>query len=428
MTGLRKGKTYDWKDSNLSDFGSEMDKLVKKESAQTETAWDRIKGKLGCTVWRIKQFKVASMKESEFGEFYNGDSYIIMNCYQEEPNTAYEYDIHFWIGKYSTQLNLKALVNQLFSTVILNGGRIDEYGTAAYKTVELDNLLDGLPVQHREVQNYESNLFISYFKAFKIMEGGTESGFNHVEPKEYIPRLLHFSGNKDSIIVRQIPKCAQLIKHDDIYILDQGKELIQWNGIDCNKDEKIKAMRFIGELKLERNASSCVIDDDPSENKNFFKLLDDELHESDRDSNTQEDRGTVLYKISDDSGNMIVEKVKENEDIEKCDINDDVSYSSNWNPDVFILDKAFSLYVIKGKNASPAEKKKGISYAHDFLKDNYNPYKNITVLDMNLDRHLTSKRHRENLPNSICSDSTMNSTLNSAINTGSNANEIKLNI
>jgi len=41
----------------------------------------------------------------------------------------------------------------------------DEYGTAAYKTVELDTYLDDKPIQHREVEAHESELFLSYFPA-----------------------------------------------------------------------------------------------------------------------------------------------------------------------------------------------------------------------------------------------------------------------
>ena len=39
----------------------------------------------------------------------------------------------------------------------------DEYGTVAYKTVELDTFLDDKPIQHREVMGHESDLFKSYF-------------------------------------------------------------------------------------------------------------------------------------------------------------------------------------------------------------------------------------------------------------------------
>ena len=38
----------------------------------------------------------------------------------------------------------------------------------------------------------------------KILEGGIESGFNHVKPEEYEPRLLQFKGKKH-VKVTQVP-------------------------------------------------------------------------------------------------------------------------------------------------------------------------------------------------------------------------------
>lgn len=53
------------------------------------------------------------------------------------------YDIHYWIGSQSSQ---------------------DEQGAAAVYTIQLDEFLGSTPVQHREVQNHESDAFRGYFK------------------------------------------------------------------------------------------------------------------------------------------------------------------------------------------------------------------------------------------------------------------------
>ena len=74
----------------------------------------------------------------------------------------------------------------------------------------------------------------------RILEGGAESGFRHVRPEEYRPRLLHFHGDKRGVQVKEIRRNRSLLDNTDVYILDRGLKLLQWNGSGCNKEEKMK--------------------------------------------------------------------------------------------------------------------------------------------------------------------------------------------
>ncbi|ESO91380.1 hypothetical protein LOTGIDRAFT_105757, partial [Lottia gigantea] len=232
--GLVKAKKYDWKDSNMALFGSDTEKQVKKESAEGEPAWQGAGQEVGLKIWRVEQFEIKDWPKEEYGKFYNGDSYIILNTYTDGESDGLLFDVHFWIGKNSSQ---------------------DEYGTAAYKTVELDTFLDDAAVQHREVQGHESELFKSYFEEIVTMEGGAKTGFRHVTPEEYRTRLMHFSGTRRHITVREVPLNREIIKSSDCYILDKGMKLIQFNGSECSKDEKFKAMMYLNKVKSERGGA-----------------------------------------------------------------------------------------------------------------------------------------------------------------------------
>ena len=81
----------------------------------------------------------------------------------------------------------------------------DEYGTAAYKTVECDEILDGAAIQHREIQGKESAKFREYFGGkLKYLEGGVESGFNHVEEEEFEVSIYQIKGTRGMVEIKEV--------------------------------------------------------------------------------------------------------------------------------------------------------------------------------------------------------------------------------
>lgn len=347
---MQKAKKYDFKDSNLALFGSPLERQVKEAAAGTELAWKGSGQEVGTQIWRIVKFKVVEWPQQQHGEFYMGDSYIVLHTYTVPDETEYQFDLHFWIGKYSTQ---------------------DEYGTAAYKTVELDTFHKDKPVQHREVQGHESNRFKSYFKCIQYLSGGADSGFRHVTPESYKPRLLHISGSGGRVTVKEVPIAKKSVKEGDIYILDLGTELIQWNGKGANIQEKTKSMTFLQQLKGERShesmkSSVC----DQGDDAEFWKKLDDVDDDFDDDDDDELTAGEKqMFRLSDAGNQMAFNKVASGSfDKSLLDPND-----------VFILDDSSECFVWIGAKASGSERKQAMSHAHNYLMGTDHAVAPITV-------------------------------------------------
>lgn len=107
----------------------------------------------------------------------------------QKVSSSPSYDIHYWIGSRSTQ---------------------DEQGAAAVYAIQLDEFLGCAPVQHREVQNHESDAFRGYFKQGIIYKkGGVASGMRHSETNAYdVKRLLHVKGKK-RVIAAEVRRRVQ---------------------------------------------------------------------------------------------------------------------------------------------------------------------------------------------------------------------------
>jgi len=319
-------------------------------AAKSEKAWEGCGKKPGVETWRIEKFKVVPKNEPDMvGKFFSGDAYIVLHTYNAEvegkKTDKLLYNVHFWLGAECSQ---------------------DEMGVAAYKTVELDDLLGDLPVQYREVQGYESKEFLDLFGGqITIMKGGIESGFNKVKPAEYKPRLLHMKGNKQ-VRVTEVPLTHKSLNDGDVFLLDNGLELYQWNGRSAGHAEKRKANDIINNLKKDRNGRpKATVLDGLEAHEVFWKLLGG-MPASVAPATSDDikvEKVKTLFRLSDESGALKKTKVGEG----------GLKKSHLETKDVFILDLGHTVFVWIGKGASKQERAKGIEFGTKHVQESGRP-------------------------------------------------------
>ncbi|KAL2859851.1 gelsolin family protein [Aspergillus lucknowensis] len=365
--GLVHPQKYDIKDSNVELINSDLDHRVKHASASTEPAWNNgvIGIEPGLFIWRIENFLVVPWPKERTGEFFAGDSYIVLHSVKvkkkggggegegenvDDEKKNLHHDIFFWLGAHTTQ---------------------DEAGTAAYKTVELDEFLHGSATQHREVQEYPSEEFTSLFRRVTIRSGGVASGFTHVEeetPKEITTLLRVFkypgaSGRIDSTIVYEVEPSWESLDDDDVFVLDKGEKIWVWQGKNCSPMEKAKAAQVVNDMTLAKHVDVEVLSRHEARSKVVVDLLGG--GHVDTSSTTfkaprpiagskSREKGGVgskrlkkLFRLSDASGQLEFDLVKEGGSVRRSDFNGD---------DVFLYDVGCQLWVWQGLGASAREK------------------------------------------------------------------------
>lgn len=71
-------------------------------------------------------------------------------------------------------------------------------------------------------QGNESSEFLSLFPRLFILSGGVASGFNHVQPETYQPRLLHVKGTSKTVRASQVALTRDSLNDGDTFVLDAG--------------------------------------------------------------------------------------------------------------------------------------------------------------------------------------------------------------
>ncbi|KAH0721307.1 hypothetical protein KY290_006747 [Solanum tuberosum] len=312
-----------------------------------EPAFQGAGQKPGTEIWRIENFQPVPVPKSDHGKFYSGDSYIVLQTTSGRGG-AYWHDIHFWLGKDTSQ---------------------DEAGTAAIKTVELDAILGGRAVQHREIQGHESDKFLSYFKPCIIpLEGGVASGFKKPEEEVFETRLYVCNG-KRVVRMKQVPFARSSLNHDDVFLLDTEDKIYQFNGANSNIQERAKALEVTQILKEKYHDGMCdvaIIDDGnlqaESDSGSFWVLFGGFAPISKKvatDDDIVPERTTAqLYSITDGQVNSL---------------DGELTKSILENDKCYILDCGSEVFTWIGRHTQLEERKSTIQTAEEYLANQNRP-------------------------------------------------------
>lgn len=342
-------------ETNLAGIGSPEDKAAREAAAKMNFHWEE--GVVGSTpgleIWRVENkrteddhpdFGIAVWPTKKYGQFHRGDSYIVLMT-TKDPTGGDKllHDIYFWIGSESTQ---------------------DEYGVAAYKSVELDDLLGGAPMQYREIEGQESQGFASCFpKGIKYMEGGIDSGFRKVSDSDTdkIINLYRVYKKKGQQTTRcfQVPLKCSMLNEGDAFLLDAGSKIYTWFGSSVSAFERSKSASMAHNIKENRLGNCECILDVEDDNEEFWELLggkgDIKPAEEAVEEDTSESLEKKMYIVSDSNGPVKVKEVP-------------LSKSSLVSDDVCIVDAGDNCYVWIGNGSTKAEKQQSMIVTYRYLK------------------------------------------------------------
>lgn len=340
-------------ETNLGGIGSEEDTALRQTVAKMDFKWEGAGSSPGVEIWRVENkryedgnpsFGIHLWPTKRHGQFHRGDSYIVLMTTKEDDCERLQWDIFFWIGGESSQ---------------------DEYGVAAYKANELDDLLGGVPVQHREVEGNESEEFLKCFpKGISYLEGGIESGFRQVEgldEDDEIKRLYRVQKKPPNLSVScfEVPlKCSSL-NDGDAFLLDAGDVIYSWFGSSVSPFEKNKVATVCHNLREERLGRCEVISDVDDDNGSFWELLGgkEEIKPAtkDEDNANKTNNFAKMYTLSDADGVVGVKEVP-------------LAKDALVSKDVCLVDVGKNVFVWIGKESSKNEQQQAMLTVNRYLK------------------------------------------------------------
>ncbi|XP_014865501.1 PREDICTED: gelsolin-like isoform X1 [Poecilia mexicana] len=293
-------------------------------------------------IWRIEGSDKVAVDPSTYGQFFGGDSYIILYNYRHGGRQGHI--IYMWQGSDSSQ---------------------DEIGACAILGSQLDDELGGGPVQVvgapittqvRVVQGKEPAHLMSLFggQPMVVYRGGTSRDGGQSAPAE--TRLFQVRSNSAGHTrAVELDAVVSNLNSNDAFVLVSPDGASLWVGVGASDTEKQGAQQLCGILGV--SASDEL--SEGGETDQFWAALGGkaEYRTSTRLKDKMDAHPPRLFACSNKTGNFIIEEVP-----------GEMTQDDLATDDVMILDTWEQVFVWIGNEAQEEEKTEAMASAVRYIE------------------------------------------------------------
>ncbi|EGG25050.1 villin [Cavenderia fasciculata] len=299
-------------------------------------------------IWRVEDFTKVAIDPSQHGQFYSGDSYLILYTYTYKNKDNFL--IYFWQGKNSS---------------------INEKGTSALLTMELDDTLKGMAKEIRVVQNKEPRHFLSIFNGRLVVHVGKDPlsknykrgsvGALNNNAADY--QLYHIRGTTDwNTRAIQTKTSPHSLNSYNTFILTSADRstVYVWNGRLSSANEKTFAKNIVKTLQINPQMKLVEIAEG-KEPKEFWTAIGGSATDSSQNVHiwpaTMQTRTEArLYSCSIGSGVFVVEEVNS------------FAQDDLLTEDVYIVDGVDHVWVWIGHETTEMERKMSMEVSVEYAE------------------------------------------------------------
>lgn len=248
--------------------------------------WDLQMHSTGTSIWTVQSGSLRQVPDTSHGFFHEGNVYLILHV-----NNSTEKSLHYWIGALACETDIKFVEG---------------------KAHDLDKIILTAERFSREIQNYESSVFMSLFP----------DGVVYIEGKSKMPLSKAAAYDKRMYIVtgRKYPRAAcvlprrEYLKPENTLILDGSPRMYVCMGHKTGYIERSRALRLVRKMQKQQKNSKChivVIDENDIQLNDAFtaKLEDSTFPMPSKESDGPTGNGVngqeievnqILYRVSGD--------------------------------------------------------------------------------------------------------------------------------